>query len=266
MNFTIKIHSSNLSDIWEFTDLKNNKFVVKIPLLTELAIKEYKILDTLKDVSGIIKLICVKEFHYKKKILIGLVFNKFGCCSRTLRLNFNLFYNLNAFKCFTHKILTTVNDIHKKGVIHCDIKPTNILVDSKFKPVLADFGNSIHKSMKSYSCYRTSEQYRDHERFVNKMKPIDEYHDVYSLGCLFYFYYAGEELFSLMKNNDEKSLAQSRKISEGRITLSPKANKFPNYDIKSLQNLINSMTTFKKTNRLNISECLKHDFFKKKCN
>ncbi len=38
--------------------------------------------------------------------------------------------------------LTTLDEIHKQGFIHCDIKPENIIFDSQFRVYIIDFGTA----------------------------------------------------------------------------------------------------------------------------
>ena len=48
--------------------------------------------------------------------------------------------NEEEFKCLVEFLFSTLDSIHKQGIIHRDIKPENILVDEKEKFVLTDFG------------------------------------------------------------------------------------------------------------------------------
>ncbi len=72
---------------------------------------------------------------------------------------------------------------HGKGVLHCDLKPANILLDQDGKPRLADFGQSrlSHEQTPALGTlfYMAPEQ-------ANTAAVPDARWDVYSLGAIFY--------------------------------------------------------------------------------
>lgn len=80
---------------------------------------------------------------------------------------------------------------HSQGIIHRDIKPTNVLIDAAGQPKLVDFGVSLLKYELAtgvtvsafYSLgYASPEQRRG--------EPATEQSDIYSLGCVFYHMFA----------------------------------------------------------------------------
>ncbi len=78
---------------------------------------------------------------------------------------------------------------HGKGVLHCDLKPANILLDQDFKPRLADFGQSrlSHEQRPALGTlfYMAPEQ-------ANLQAAPDARWDVYALGALGYHLLTGE--------------------------------------------------------------------------
>lgn len=60
-------------------------------------------------------------------------------CQGILTISEGDFINLVSF------LFSTLNSIHRNGIIHRDIKPENILVDEEGKLVLADFGISHYE-------------------------------------------------------------------------------------------------------------------------
>ncbi len=82
-----------------------------------------------------------------------------------------------------HDIAVGLVHAHGKGVLHCDLKPANILLDQDNKPRLADFGQSrlSHEQMPALGTmfYMAPEQ-ADLEAMP------DARWDVYALGALLY--------------------------------------------------------------------------------
>jgi serine/threonine protein kinase len=78
---------------------------------------------------------------------------------------------------------------HNKGVMHCDLKPANILLDDDFKPRLADFGQSrlSHEQVPALGTL----YYMAPEQADLKGVP-DARWDVYSLGALLYRMLTGQ--------------------------------------------------------------------------
>jgi eukaryotic-like serine/threonine-protein kinase len=77
---------------------------------------------------------------------------------------------------------------HGKGVVHCDLKPANILLDQDLKPRLADFGQSrlSHEQKPALGTlfYMAPEQ-------ADLQAVPDVRWDVYALGAIFYTLLAG---------------------------------------------------------------------------
>ncbi len=90
-----------------------------------------------------------------------------------------------------------VSYVHSKLVVHCDLKPTNILVDAGGSPLILDFGISrlIEPDRKTRAGGTTrgirplSPNYASPEQLVGA--PLTASTDIYSLGVVFYESLAG---------------------------------------------------------------------------
>jgi serine/threonine-protein kinase PpkA len=86
------------------------------------------------------------------------------------------------------KIGSALNEAHKKGVIHRDVKPANILFRDENTPLLTDFGIAKNvendKDLTSTGIFLGSPNYVSPEQAEGAH--LDGRADIYSLGCIFY--------------------------------------------------------------------------------
>lgn len=82
-------------------------------------------------------------------------------------------------------LVDIVDQVHKKGIIHCDIKPSNIIVQEDGKIVLIDFGSACYKKKRGDEMMFASRGYSAPELYHGGK--IDEKTDIYSIGAILYY-------------------------------------------------------------------------------
>jgi len=86
------------------------------------------------------------------------------------------------------KVLEAMSCVHQKNIVHMDIKPSNILVNSILEPKILDFGISVECHMPDSSgsyIYKGSPPYSSPEQ-IPPLGPITPATDIFSLGIVLY--------------------------------------------------------------------------------
>ncbi len=98
---------------------------------------------------------------------------------------------------------------HGSGILHCDLKPANILLDQDFEPRLCDFGQSRLADEHSHSLGTLF--YMAPEQADLKAVP-DARWDVYALGALIYNMLTGAPPFRT--NDNERRLGEAQTLED----------------------------------------------------
>ncbi|MCJ7579299.1 MAG: protein kinase [Candidatus Aminicenantes bacterium] len=114
----------------------------------------------------------------------------------------------------TQQILEGLDEAHRRGVVHRDLKPQNIMVDMDGNAKITDFG--IARSIKTKGLTGTgiiigTPEYMSPEQVEGK--PVDQRSDLYSLGIILYELVTGKLPF---EGDTPLSVAVKHKIEEPR--------------------------------------------------
>ncbi|VAX37466.1 Serine/threonine protein kinase [hydrothermal vent metagenome] len=101
-----------------------------------------------------------------------------------------------------YKLAMALQEAHKVGVVHRDLKPDNIMVDTKGEPVITDFGlayqtESLHDRMTLHEgAIMGTPAYMAPEQVRGEQKKVGPQSDQYSLGVVLYEMLCGQRPFS----------------------------------------------------------------------
>ncbi|KAI3944185.1 hypothetical protein MKW98_016415 [Papaver atlanticum] len=113
----------------------------------------------------------------------------------------NIGLNLTAVRTYAKQLFISLKHLKECGVLHCDIKPDNVLVNkAKIDLKLCDFGTSMFAGRNEITPYLVSRFYRAPEVILGL--PYDHPMDIWSVGCSLYELYSGKVLFPGRSNND----------------------------------------------------------------
>ncbi len=104
------------------------------------------------------------------------------------------------------KVGNAIQHAHQRGVIHCDLKPANVMIGKNIEPKVMDFGLAKLKSEDAGKPHAKSPSrtegpagtwaYMSPEQAAGQQTEIDERSDVYALGAILYETLTGHPPFS----------------------------------------------------------------------
>lgn len=190
------------------------------------------------------------------------------------------YFNESALATIFHFVLKGLSSLHSAGIVHKDIKPSNILLFSSGVPKLADFG--IGHSFQSAEAVIGSPAYQAPELFDNfdfdEEENTDSYFDedkneidaakgdIWSVGVSLYqtafgiLPYSGGNMYEIFREIYNKPL-EIPNTSEHLEETFGKGNVHQVYSDK-LINIIKQMLTVDHTKRPTLDEVLNNEFFK----
>ena len=162
---------------------------------------EIKILQFLKkqDVDNKMNVVHTYDhFHFRNHICITFELLSINLYELIKKNKFQGF-SLHLIKKFVCSILQCLSSLYKNAIIHCDLKPENVLLKQQGRSGIKviDFGSSCYSHQRLYT-YIQSRYYRAPEVILGH--PYNSAIDLWSLGCILAELYTGEPLFA---GNDE---------------------------------------------------------------
>lgn len=123
---------------------------------------------------------------------------------------------------FMIDIVKGLNYIHKKNVIHRDLKSSNIFVGDNDDLVIGDFGLALHY-ISSDDRFTGTYSYIAPELWLSNPPKYDSFTDIFALGCIFYELYTLKLLYPGYDKSEIKNkiLDKNYNISFARHNLPP---------------------------------------------
>ena len=167
------------------------------------------------------------------------------------------------------KILNAIKILHKNNIVHCDIKPENILLGNDFEPKLIDFGfskfiNSDNNNNNNINDNNNIDNvvYGNEGSQMYSAPEIRRYYisgydgiksDIFSLGVLLFVITVGRFPFSSCDYSDKKyRFIMDKKYEQYWAN-------FAEYNLsKEFKDLINHLICYEPKERFSIDEILNH--------
>ena len=176
--------------------IKNDKDFI------DQSLDEIKVLELIREHdAGRHRCLTVLDYMYWKEHLVIVTellldnlyeFSKFN---RNAANGQAPYFTLGRLQKITKQILTALQFVHSLGLIHCDLKPENVLFESyaRAEVKVIDFGSSCFVTDR-LSSYVQSRCYRAPEVLLGCL-PYDQKVDLWSLGCIVAELWTGTVLF-----------------------------------------------------------------------
>ena len=175
-----------------------------------------------------------------------------NCTSLKILINSKIdnFYTPELIKWIIYQISFGLYILHTNNIIHNDIKPSNILIDSSGGITICDFGSMADKNSKSnsYTLYYSPPEFLNNDEIIR-----DEKSDIWSLGVTILELFLKKNLYFKNKNTPKKDLVQLNYIfskfgiqnksrEEMKVIIEDEKNyekyKFKNEEIKKITKIL----------------------------
>jgi serine/threonine-protein kinase PRP4 len=174
--------------------------------MSKAALKELQTLLRLKGAPGIVPLLLpttTAPMEYRGHVLLVFAFMEYNLRDVLQKFGKGVGLSLQAVRSYFGQLLAGLTQLKKFGILHCDLKPDNILVSSDFAVCqIADFGSAVEASSGENmpTPYLVSRFYRAPEVILG-LQPTYAV-DLWSVAVTAAELYLGDVLFRGQTNND----------------------------------------------------------------
>lgn len=175
--------------------------------MAKAAMNELQTLQKLKGSPGIVPLLMpttLTPLEHRGHVLFIFSYMEYNLRDVLQKFGKGVGLSLPAVRSYFGQLLAAATHLQKHGIIHCDLKPDNILVSADFGVVqLADFGSAIHVNSPEQSQitpYLVSRFYRAPE-IVLGLAPTFAI-DLWSLAVSVAEIFLGDVVFKGRSNNE----------------------------------------------------------------
>jgi serine/threonine protein kinase len=125
---------------------------------------------------------------------------------------------------FVERLAVVLDHLHRRGFVHCDVKPENVILGQDNRPTLLDFGlacrlRNRRAEVDENPLYMGTVEYASPEQLCGG--PVDARTDTYSLGCILYELVTGRLVFDglspgeiVQRHLDDDPVAPSELVAD----------------------------------------------------
>lgn len=174
--------------------------------MAKAALKELDMLLRLKGSPGVVPLLLpttTAPMEYRGHVLLVFSFMDYNLRDVLQKFGKGVGLSLQAVRSYCGQLLAALTQLKRHGILHCDLKPDNILVSSDFGVCqIADFGSAVEANSPENMAtpYLVSRFYRAPEVILGIQPSFAM--DLWSVAVTVVELYLGDVLFRGQTNND----------------------------------------------------------------